>query len=135
MTFEVLRKNLRDIYLCASSKATRNLSDGDQQSQDAPQSTTCGALLPHVDIVHLFTDVAGLTREQSQFGIYPNYCYTMKAHTKKLVIDILPPRQATSKEIAVEKQDSSPISNNKWKQTQKQVNCTISVINQVLIII
>ena len=47
-------------------------------------------LLPHVELVTLLTDVAGLTREKSEFRIYPNYHYTIDKKSKPIVIDILP---------------------------------------------
>lgn len=46
---------------------------------------------PHVELVTLYQDVAGLTREKSQFKVYTNHCYTLNRHSRYVVFDILPP--------------------------------------------
>lgn len=102
---------LRDIFFCANPKTKQ--PPPVLESQQAISQVR--RVLPHADIVKLFTDVAGLTRQRSQFKIYPNYCYIIKADTKKLVIDILPPRQV--EKTAIEK--TLPLNTRSYMKTSK----------------
>ena len=42
-----------------------------------------------VELTNLFTDVAALTRRESQLTVYTNHCYTVDKNCKPIVIDIL----------------------------------------------
>ena len=42
-----------------------------------------------VELTNFFTDVAALTRRESQLKVYTNYCYTVNRNSKPIVIDIL----------------------------------------------
>ena len=42
-----------------------------------------------VELTNLFTDVAALTRRESQLKVYTNHCYTVDKNRKPIVIDIL----------------------------------------------
>ena len=44
---------------------------------------------PQVDLITMFTDVAALSREISNFIVYTNYCYTIDRHSKPVFISIL----------------------------------------------
>lgn len=54
----------------------------------ARQTGKVNLLNGQAELTNLFTDVAALTREKSQFKIYTNYCYTVDRSSKPVVIEI-----------------------------------------------
>ena len=64
--------------------------EGDTSSAEQGLATSSHQHVPRVELVSLLIDVAGITREKSQFTQYLNYCYTLTKESKPVHVEILP---------------------------------------------
>lgn len=97
VVFQTMRKYLHSISHLGVRRSHDNTHEqttasNDQANQLLPPAekyqkfTKTRAI---VELVTMFTDVAGEVREKSQFKVYTNHCYTVNKDSKPVVIEIL----------------------------------------------
>lgn len=67
------------------------------QTQDQAETKNKDELCPPtaLEIIKLFTDVAGIVREKSDWKIYTNHCFSVNRASNMVYIDTLPTEDIT----------------------------------------
>jgi len=91
-TIKPIREDIQLLFEDMSNGKDRNTSACLRPKDVTEDPTFQYCSIPQVELVTLLTDVAGVVREKSQFTHYMNYCYTVTNTSKRIVIEILPPR-------------------------------------------
>ena len=88
--FAEMSEYLDAVFENGDHMSTENM----QCLHDHPQP--CRRQLPKIELISLLTDVSGMVREKSQFTQYLNYCYSLSKNSKPVLVDILPPKSAST---------------------------------------
>lgn len=88
IVFKEMKQYLSDIVTAShdrSSAADRGSeASGGRGGSESEENVRAA----HVELLNLFTEVAGIVRQKSRAQTYTNHCYTVDRHSKTVIVDV-----------------------------------------------